>query len=276
MLKTILRSALIVPLLTIGAAALAAEPEPSATLTLEYTVFGVGVGISKGGGVLTLKNGAQYEFTLEGANVGTFGGGKVLAAGRVYNLSKADDFSGGYAAAGAGFAILVGSSISNLKNQRNDVRLVLQSTVEGLGIGLGASGTTIELGKMIKEPDPIPKATAMPKMTRKESKEYTLYFDFDSGELNAGASRKLATIVEEWEGHSAQVRLVGHTDTMGPMAYNQALSEKRALTVQQIMIEKGVPAFRLGSQGMGQTDLAVETPDNVARKLNRRVDIRFD
>ena len=82
----------------------------------------MGVGASKGEGVLTLRNGAQYGFTFDGANIGVFGGGKVVAAGRVYDLTKVEDFSGGYASVGAGFAIFVGPSVSNLKNQRNDVR----------------------------------------------------------------------------------------------------------------------------------------------------------
>ena len=272
MLKTILRSALIVPLLTFGTAALAAEAEPSATLTLEYKIFGVGVGVSKGEGVITLKDGAQYSFSIEGANIGAFGGGKVIAAGRVYNLEKLEDFSGGYAASEAGFAVIVGPGVSTLKNQRNDVRLVLQSTVEGLGIGLGASGTTIKLQQMIRGP----RLAAMPKMERKAAKSYTMYFDFNSSALNQPATGLMANIVDEWKGHSAKVTLVGHTDTVGSSAFNQALSEKRALKVQQTLIEKGIPAFRLGSMGVGESKLAVETPDNVANKMNRRVEIRFD
>ncbi len=224
MLQTILRSALIVPLLTIGTAALAAEPEPSATLTLEYTIFGVGVGVSKGEGVITLKDGAQYSFSIEGANIGAFGGGKVVAAGRVYNLEKLEEFSGGYAAVGAGFSVIAGPGVSTLKNQRNAVHLVLQSTVKGLGIGLGASGTTIKLQQLIRGP----KLAAMPKMERKAPKSYTMYFDFNSSALNQPATGLMANIVDEWKGHSAKVTLVGHTDTAGAGAYNQVLSEKRA------------------------------------------------
>ena len=272
MLQTILRSALVVPLLTIGTAAIAAEPEPSATLTLEYTIFGVGVGVSKGEGVITLKDGAQYSFSIEGANIGAFGGGKVVAAGRVYNLEKLEDFSGGYAAAIAGFAVIVGPGVSTLKNQCNDVYVVLQSTVTGLGIGLGASGTTIKVQNMIRGP----RIAATPKIERKAPKDYTMYFDFDSSELNHAASGLMANIVDEWKGHSARVTLVGHTDTAGSSAYNQVLSEKRALKVQQTLIEKGIPAFRLGSMGVGQTELAVQTLDNVANEMNRRVEIRFD
>lgn len=264
--KTVLRLAILAPLLTNGAVALAEEPVESGTLTLEYTFFGVGVGVSKGGGMLTLKNGAQYEFTFEGANIGVFGVGKVHAAGRIYNLAKVEDFSGGYAAIGAGIAIIAGPGVSNLKNQRNDVRLVLQSTVEGLAIGLGGAGITIALGRMTKGPDPTPR----------EPKNYTLYFDFNSIALNQSAKNSVAEISDEWKGYSAKVTIVGHTDTAGPKAYNQNLSEKRALTVQRTLVENGIPAFRLSSRGMGESKLAVRTPDNVANQLNRRVAISFD
>jgi outer membrane protein OmpA-like peptidoglycan-associated protein len=266
MLKTVFRFALIVPLLTIGTAVLAAEPEPSATLTLEYKIFGVGVGGSKGEGVITLKDGSQHSFSIESANIGAFGAAKVVAAGRVYNLEKLEDFSGGYAAAGAGFAVIAGPGVSTLKNQRNDVRLVLQSTITGLAIGLGGSGTTIKVQRMIKGPT----------LARKEPKSYTMYFDFNSSVLNQPATGLVANIVDEWKGHSAKVTLVGHTDTAGSSNYNQALSEKRALKVQQTLIENGIPAFRLGSLGVGETKLAVDTPDNVPNNLNRRVEIRFE
>jgi OOP family OmpA-OmpF porin len=149
---------------------------------------------------------------------------------------------------------------------------VLQSTVEGFGIGLGASGTTIKVQQMIRGP----RLAATPKMERKAAKSYTMYFDFNSSDLNPPASGLMANIVDEWKGHSAKVTLVGHTDTTGSSKYNQALSEKRALKVQQSLIEKGIPAFRLGSLGVGETKLAVDTPDETPNKLNRRVEIRFE
>ena len=70
------------------------------------------------------------------------------------------------------------------------------------------------------------------------------------------------------------IDVYGHTDTVGSASFNQQLSERRAQAVANYLISRGVSAARLRWQGFGETQLRVQTGDNVAEPLNRRVEIK--
>ncbi|MDE2435759.1 MAG: OmpA family protein [Sphingomonadales bacterium] len=71
------------------------------------------------------------------------------------------------------------------------------------------------------------------------------------------------------------IDVYGHTDTVGSTASNQVLSENRARAVANYLIGKGVPSSRIRWQGFGETQLKVQTADNVAEPANRRVEIKI-
>ncbi|MGG5887774.1 OmpA family protein [Falsiroseomonas sp. HC035] len=69
-------------------------------------------------------------------------------------------------------------------------------------------------------------------------------------------------------------RVEGHTDTVGPEAMNQALSERRAAAVRDFLMQRhGVAAQRIEAAGLGEAQLLVPTPDEVAEPRNRRVQV---
>ncbi len=69
-------------------------------------------------------------------------------------------------------------------------------------------------------------------------------------------------------------RIEGHTDTVGDAAQNQTLSQARAASVATFLEKNfGVDAARLETVGLGEKDLAVQTPDNTPEPRNRRVHI---
>ncbi|MXO60590.1 OmpA family protein [Altererythrobacter salegens] len=70
------------------------------------------------------------------------------------------------------------------------------------------------------------------------------------------------------------VDVYGHTDTVGSSSSNQALSERRAQSVANYLTSRGVAASRIRWQGFGETQLKVQTGDNVNEPLNRRVEIK--
>lgn len=70
------------------------------------------------------------------------------------------------------------------------------------------------------------------------------------------------------------IDVYGHTDTVGSASFNQQLSERRAQSVANYLISRGVSSARLRWQGFGETQLRVQTGDNVAEALNRRVEIK--
>jgi len=70
-----------------------------------------------------------------------------------------------------------------------------------------------------------------------------------------------------------EIRVTGHTDTVGSTDINDKLSKKRAQTVVGILIAEGIPSDRLEATGRGERELAVQTSDNVDEAANRRVEI---
>jgi OOP family OmpA-OmpF porin len=72
---------------------------------------------------------------------------------------------------------------------------------------------------------------------------------------------------------SASVSIVGHTDTVGSMRYNQRLSECRANAAKSNLAGKGVPGDAISTSGKGETELMVQTGDGVKEPQNRRATI---
>ena len=72
----------------VGGRGLAAqEVVASETIVSESQTIALGVRVDWGEGTLTLKNGEQYRFTLQGLEVGGVGLSQVCAEGEVYNLA---------------------------------------------------------------------------------------------------------------------------------------------------------------------------------------------
>ena len=69
------------------------------------------------------------------------------------------------------------------------------------------------------------------------------------------------------------VDIVGHTDTTGSAAANDALSLQRARTVSRWLDSLALPAHRLNVSGRGERQLLVQTPDETDEPRNRRVEI---
>ena len=71
------------------------------------------------------------------------------------------------------------------------------------------------------------------------------------------------------------VDVYGYTDTVGSSDTNQRLSQQRAQAVSNYLTSRGVDSSRIRWMGFGETRLAVQTGDNVAEPLNRRVEIKI-
>jgi len=126
-------------------AAGAEDKTPDATLRLSGGSVAAGVGVHWGGGTLNYK-GKEYPIDVKGLSVGDVGVTKVEASGKVYNLSKLDDFDGNYTAAGAGLTEAGGAGAAVMKNQ-NGVTVELVSTTQGAKVALGAGGVEMKINK---------------------------------------------------------------------------------------------------------------------------------
>ena len=69
-----------------------------------------------------------------------------------------------------------------------------------------------------------------------------------------------------------KVRIEGHTDSRGNDAFNLDLSQRRATSVMQFLVQNGVDAGRLEAQGFGETRPISTNNTKVGRARNRRVE----
>ena len=67
--------------------------------------------------------------------------------------------------------------------------------------------------------------------------------------------------------------VIGHTDTIGALEWNDKLSLARAERVREALIAQGLPATRITAAGRGEREPLVTTADNVAEPRNRRVEV---
>jgi len=125
------------------------------------------------------------------------------------------------------------------------------------------------------KPEPEPMAEPVP-APEPVARDYLVFFDFDKTNIRTDAASILDRVVEAMaEIGSNSVTLVGHTDTMGPAAYNQTLSVERAMSVSDFLKSNGITRG-ISTSGVGQTDLRVPTPDQVEEQENRNVQIRIN
>lgn len=101
-----------------------------------------------------------------------------------------------------------------------------------------------------------------------------ILFDVNSSTLRPAAQQNLTDLVaslEEYEG--TEVLVVGHTDSTGEAAYNQALSERRASSARTFLIGAGLDAGRVRAVGMGETEPIASNETEAGRQENRRVEV---
>jgi outer membrane protein OmpA-like peptidoglycan-associated protein len=71
----------------------------------------------------------------------------------------------------------------------------------------------------------------------------------------------------------AEIAVIGHTDTVGSLEFNDALSLKRAARVRNDFTSRGIPTDSIGIAGRGEREPVVPTADEVSEARNRRVEI---
>jgi outer membrane protein OmpA-like peptidoglycan-associated protein len=71
------------------------------------------------------------------------------------------------------------------------------------------------------------------------------------------------------------VQIVGHTDNVGPSAYNQRLSEQRADSIKVYLVKSGVDPAKIAILGVGERIPLADNATREGRARNRRVEIMF-
>jgi OOP family OmpA-OmpF porin len=109
-----------------------------------------------------------------------------------------------------------------------------------------------------------------------EDAKYLVFFDFNASKIDAGGASVVDSIAAEVRKQNIQaVNIVGYTDTSGSKKYNKRLSAKRANSVRDALVARGINANLLMVDSMGEENLMVPTADDVREPANRRAEITF-
>ena len=99
-------------------------------------------------------------------------------------------------------------------------------------------------------------------------------FEFGSAELRPEAENVLATVAGLLNRQPAtHAEVAGHTDSIGSAAFNHALSQARAATVVDWLVDNGVARDRLRAVGYGATRPVAGNATDDDRRRNRRVEL---
>jgi OOP family OmpA-OmpF porin len=122
-------------------------------------------------------------------------------------------------------------------------------------------------------PAPAPVVVAAP-TSEKVTFAADAFFDFDKSTLKPEGKAKLDDLVSKMSGLNLEVVIaVGHTDSVGTDAYNQALSVRRADAVKSYLVDKGIEKNRVYTEGKGEKQPVADNKTAEGRAKNRRVEI---
>lgn len=103
--------------------------------------------------------------------------------------------------------------------------------------------------------------------------ELDVKFDFDKSVVKPnsyGDVKNLADFMAQYP--ATNVEVAGHTDSVGPDAYNQKLSQRRADAVKQVLVKDGVAPSRITAVGYGESRPVADNATEAGRAVNRRVE----
>ena len=110
-----------------------------------------------------------------------------------------------------------------------------------------------------------------------------VYFDFKSSELSQRSKNQLQILADVLNIiQKSSLKIYGHADEIGSQDFNMNLSIKRAFSVKNFLISKGIETSKIDVYGKGESQewlpnrLASGTDNPIGRSYNRRVEIYLD
>ncbi|MBT3818342.1 MAG: OmpA family protein [Lentimicrobiaceae bacterium] len=100
-----------------------------------------------------------------------------------------------------------------------------------------------------------------------------IFFEFNSSDLLASSYTELDRLVKLLKASKINIYIIGHTDGIGTIDYNNKLSEKRAISVGKYLISKGINPSRLEYMAKGSTEPIADNSTEEGRAKNRRTEI---
>lgn len=104
-----------------------------------------------------------------------------------------------------------------------------------------------------------------------------IFFEFDSAKVKEESFSTLDQVVEVLSEEESfdLLKVEGHTDNVGSDSYNLELSKRRAESVRNYLIKKGLPANKIEASGFGESKAIATNLSEDGRAENRRVEFNL-
>jgi OOP family OmpA-OmpF porin len=134
--------------------------------------------------------------------------------------------------------------------------------------------------KVVPYPPPPKKKVAQPAQLAPEPATITLLVEFDTNKANIKAeyNDEIARVADFMKKYpTVTTTIEGHTDNVGSMKSNMELSQRRAESVKNYLVEKyGIEPSRLRAKGYGPTRPVADNKTAAGRMKNRRIVAVFE
>ncbi|MFA7492931.1 MAG: OmpA family protein [Proteiniphilum sp.] len=196
------------------------------------------------GGALVLS-GCGASNTVKGGGIGA-GAGAAVGAG-----IGAIAGGGKGAAWGAGIGAVLGGSAGAIIGNKMDKQAAELEQIEGAQVEKVNEGEAIKV-----------------------TFESGILFATNSSTLNTASRASLDKFATSLQNNpDTDVKIYGHTDSTGSDAINNPLSQRRAESVYNYLVSKGVSGARMLSEGFGSTEPIADNNTQAGRAQNRRVEV---
>ncbi len=160
---------------------------------------------------------------------------------------------------------------AELTSYDTDARELSLSVLKRLGDSTYATVASAVLPDIVAKP-PAPEVKAVSEAL-KLGKRIVL-FSFDSIDVRADYEATLNGLAQVLiDNPEIRIQIDGHTDWVGDESYNLMLSERRAISVSEYLINRGVGIDQLGVKGYGEQNPVADNKSAFGRSRNRRVEI---
>ncbi|MBK5345093.1 OmpA family protein [Pseudomonas sp. TH49] len=146
----------------------------------------------------------------------------------------------------------------------------------GLGVNFGGGGKPAPAP--VPAPEPVAEAPVEAPVAEVVRVELDVKFDFDKSVVKPNSYADIKNLADFMKQYPATHTTVeGHTDSVGPDAYNQKLSQRRADAVKKVLTQQyQVDPSRINSVGYGKTRPVADNSTEAGRAVNRRVEAQVE
>jgi OOP family OmpA-OmpF porin len=128
----------------------------------------------------------------------------------------------------------------------------------------------------IEKEEPKPEPKPEPEPVEEVVTFRGVNFDFDKSNIREDMQPVLNEAARIIKDHDGTVVLSGHTDSIGTQEYNMGLSKRRAESVKEYLVNRGVRAGRIELEWYGESRPKYTNETSEGRALNRRVEIELE